>query len=278
GAATPTGTACAAGSRCSRHERADRRDLHDLPRVRERAVPRRAGVDDRAHAAGCVRRRAGRCAAAPRRRRAPARLRPLHPRPSCRCRGARHRHAPRRGRPRVPLPPFRRGDRRADQDACRREALPLRDRPVVPAGALAGVAPLARSPGRSVRRRRGRRVRALAPRRRRGPPATLRRRRQGRRARDAGTRALSPCARGRTRPLVPTEALALALSAAVIHAVWNTLLAGARDPQVFAAVVLLVSAVVGAPAAVFFWHVHEAVWPFVLATSALELTYFILLD
>lgn len=76
---------------------------------------------------------------------------------------------------------------------------------------------------------------------------------------------------------MPTEALALALSAAVIHAVWNTLLAGARDPQVFAAVVLLVSAVVGAPAAVFFWHVHAAVWPFVLATSVLELTYFILL-
>jgi drug/metabolite transporter (DMT)-like permease len=76
---------------------------------------------------------------------------------------------------------------------------------------------------------------------------------------------------------VPADALALALSAAVIHAVWNTLLAGARDPQVFAAVALLASAVVGAPAAVFFWHVRAAVWPFVLATSVLELAYFILL-
>lgn len=76
---------------------------------------------------------------------------------------------------------------------------------------------------------------------------------------------------------MPAEALALVLSAAVIHAVWNTLLAGSRDPQVFGAVVLIVGALVGAPAAVFFWDVDAAVWPFVAATSALELTYFILL-
>jgi uncharacterized membrane protein len=76
---------------------------------------------------------------------------------------------------------------------------------------------------------------------------------------------------------VPAEALALALSAAVIHAVWNTLLAGSRDPQAFAAVVLLAGAVIGAPAAVFFWDVHATAWPFVAATSALELAYFLLL-
>jgi drug/metabolite transporter (DMT)-like permease len=63
----------------------------------------------------------------------------------------------------------------------------------------------------------------------------------------------------------------------VIHAVWNLLLAGARDSQAFAAVVLLVGAIVGAPAAVFFWDFHAAVWPFLLATSVLELTYFVLL-
>lgn len=55
------------------------------------------------------------------------------------------------------------------------------------------------------------------------------------------------------------------------------MLAGARDSQAFAAVVLLVGALVGAPAAVFFWELHAAVWPFVVATSALELAYFILL-
>ncbi len=76
---------------------------------------------------------------------------------------------------------------------------------------------------------------------------------------------------------MPTEALVLALSAAVIHAVWNLLLAGARDSQAFAAVVLIVAALVGAPAAVFFWDFHAAVWPFLLATSVLELTYFALL-
>ena len=76
---------------------------------------------------------------------------------------------------------------------------------------------------------------------------------------------------------MPTEALVLALSAAVIHAVWNLLLAGARDSQAFAAVVLIVGALVGAPAAVFFWDFHAAVWPFLLATSVLELTYFALL-
>jgi drug/metabolite transporter (DMT)-like permease len=42
-------------------------------------------------------------------------------------------------------------------------------------------------------------------------------------------------------------------------------------------VVLLVGAVVGAPAAVFFWELHAGVWPYVVATSALELAYFALL-
>ena len=41
---------------------------------------------------------------------------------------------------------------------------------------------------------------------------------------------------------LPPEALVLALGAAVIHAGWNLLLAGARDSQAFAAVALLVSA------------------------------------
>ena len=58
---------------------------------------------------------------------------------------------------------------------------------------------------------------------------------------------------------------------------WNLLLAGARDSHAFAIVVLLVGAVVGAPAAVFFWDFHAAVWPFLIASSALELAYFALL-
>ncbi len=76
---------------------------------------------------------------------------------------------------------------------------------------------------------------------------------------------------------MPAEALALALTAAVIHAVWNTLLAGARDSQAFAAVVLVVGAVAGAPVAAFWWRLDDGVWPYLAATSALELLYFALL-
>jgi len=63
----------------------------------------------------------------------------------------------------------------------------------------------------------------------------------------------------------------------VIHAVWNMLLAGARDSQAFAAVVLLVGAVVGAPVAAIGWRLDSGVWPFLAATSVLELAYFALL-
>jgi drug/metabolite transporter (DMT)-like permease len=59
--------------------------------------------------------------------------------------------------------------------------------------------------------------------------------------------------------------------------VWNLLLAGARDSHAFAVIVLLVGAIVGAPVAVFFWDFHAAVWPFLIASSALELAYFGLL-
>jgi drug/metabolite transporter (DMT)-like permease len=63
----------------------------------------------------------------------------------------------------------------------------------------------------------------------------------------------------------------------VIHAVWNMLLAGAKDSQAFAAIVLLVGGVIGAPAAALDWHFEAAGWPFVIATCVLELTYFALL-
>lgn len=63
----------------------------------------------------------------------------------------------------------------------------------------------------------------------------------------------------------------------MIHAVWNILLAGARDSQAFAAVVLVVGAVVGAPVAAVGWRLDSGVWPFLIATSALELAYFALL-
>lgn len=76
---------------------------------------------------------------------------------------------------------------------------------------------------------------------------------------------------------LPLEALALALAAAVIHAGWNLLLAGARDTQAFAAVALLVSIVAAAPFAIVFWRFDSDVWPFLIAGSLLQLLYFALL-
>lgn len=76
---------------------------------------------------------------------------------------------------------------------------------------------------------------------------------------------------------MPLDALALALAAAVIHAGWNLLLAGARDTEATTAVALPVSAIVCAPLAIAFWHVDSAAWPFIAGSSALELCYFALL-
>jgi drug/metabolite transporter (DMT)-like permease len=72
-------------------------------------------------------------------------------------------------------------------------------------------------------------------------------------------------------------ALALALAAAAVHALWNTLLADARDTYATAAVALLVGAVLFAPAAVLTWDVDGAAVPFMVASAALELVYFVLL-
>jgi len=63
----------------------------------------------------------------------------------------------------------------------------------------------------------------------------------------------------------------------VIHAAWNLLLAGARDAEATAAVALPVSALACAPLAIVFWRLDAAAWPFVAASSGLELAYFALL-
>ena len=76
---------------------------------------------------------------------------------------------------------------------------------------------------------------------------------------------------------MPASALSFALAAACVHALWNVLLARARDPRAATAVALLVAEAVFAIPAVLFWNVHAAVWPFVLASGVLELAYFVLL-
>jgi drug/metabolite transporter (DMT)-like permease len=76
---------------------------------------------------------------------------------------------------------------------------------------------------------------------------------------------------------MPTSALLLALGAAFVHALWNVLLARARDPRAATAVALLVAEVVFAVPTWAAWNVHAAAWPFLVASGALQLLYFTLL-
>jgi drug/metabolite transporter (DMT)-like permease len=74
---------------------------------------------------------------------------------------------------------------------------------------------------------------------------------------------------------VPASALGLALAAALVHALWNLLLAGARDSQASTAVAMCFGCLVFAP--FLAGEIHGGVWPYVAASAALELLYFSLL-
>ena len=76
---------------------------------------------------------------------------------------------------------------------------------------------------------------------------------------------------------MPASALALALAAAFIHAIWNLMLARERDPEAATAVALVTPVIVFAPVAAIVWDVDSRVWPFVAVTSLLQLLYFALL-
>jgi multidrug transporter EmrE-like cation transporter len=76
---------------------------------------------------------------------------------------------------------------------------------------------------------------------------------------------------------MPPLAFSLALAAAVLHAFWNTLLARARDPESATAVALIAAVVVFAPVTALRFDAEWAVWPFIAATSMLQLLYFALL-
>jgi drug/metabolite transporter (DMT)-like permease len=76
---------------------------------------------------------------------------------------------------------------------------------------------------------------------------------------------------------VPATALGLALAAAFVHALWNFLLARARDPEAATAVALVVAVVAFAIPAVVFWDVDARVWPYAIGSATLELVYFALL-
>jgi drug/metabolite transporter (DMT)-like permease len=76
---------------------------------------------------------------------------------------------------------------------------------------------------------------------------------------------------------MPLDALALALGAAGLHALWNLLLAREEDTEAATAVALLALVAVLVVPAALTWRVEGAAVPFVVASAALELAYVALL-
>jgi drug/metabolite transporter (DMT)-like permease len=62
-----------------------------------------------------------------------------------------------------------------------------------------------------------------------------------------------------------------------VHAVWNLLLARARDPESATALAAVIGCVLLAPFAALTWDVDSAAVPYIAASAALELAYFALL-
>ena len=76
---------------------------------------------------------------------------------------------------------------------------------------------------------------------------------------------------------MPLDALALALGAAALHALWNLLLARERDTEAATAIALLALVATLVVPAALTWRVEGAAVPFIVASAALELTYVALL-
>jgi drug/metabolite transporter (DMT)-like permease len=77
---------------------------------------------------------------------------------------------------------------------------------------------------------------------------------------------------------VPADAFALALGAAVLHALWNVLLARTRDPQAATAAAFVMAVVIWAPVAVVRWRVDAGAWKYIAGSAAFELAYVLLLS
>lgn len=77
---------------------------------------------------------------------------------------------------------------------------------------------------------------------------------------------------------MPTSALLLALAAALVHAIWNLLLADAEDVHASSAVAAGVGVVLFAPVAALTWRLQSAAIPFIAGSSALETLYLVLLS
>ena len=76
---------------------------------------------------------------------------------------------------------------------------------------------------------------------------------------------------------MPFTAFALAICSAFVHALWNMLLARARDSEAATAVALIVGTLVFAPVAALTWNIDAKAVPYLAASATLEVLYFALL-
>jgi drug/metabolite transporter (DMT)-like permease len=76
---------------------------------------------------------------------------------------------------------------------------------------------------------------------------------------------------------VTPVALGLVLGAAFLHAFWNLVIARSPDTQAATALALAVGVLAALPFALLRWDVRAEAWPWIGASSALELAYFWLL-
>ena len=63
----------------------------------------------------------------------------------------------------------------------------------------------------------------------------------------------------------------------MLHAVWNLLIARARDVQAATAATFVLAVAFAAPFAAVRWHVRASVWPYALASTLLEVVYVVAL-
>ncbi|MFN0155492.1 MAG: EamA family transporter [Gaiella sp.] len=74
-----------------------------------------------------------------------------------------------------------------------------------------------------------------------------------------------------------SQALVFVLASAVVHALWNMLLAGARDSRAATAVATAVGALVLVPIVVADWRFEREAVPFALSSAAIHVAYVLLL-
>ncbi len=86
---------------------------------------------------------------------------------------------------------------------------------------------------------------------------------------------------GRSAPInegLPPLAASIVLASALLHATWNLLLSRESRGQAATAVGVAMGLLLWTPLAIVRWRVEAGVWPFVIGSAALELTYFAALN